>query len=558
MKNDFTFKKRKYGLFVHFVHGISCRTDGSLPKTVDETVNDFDANAFADLVSSMGVEYLIFTAWHWRAIPLYPSAVTKKYRGDICPRRDLLGEIIDAVTARGIDMILYTHPRDGHDFSPEDMESCGWGRNENASSSTPAKDLFDYKKWNAYTLELYSELLERYGDKLSGIYTDGTGPYSKKSERYESTLQVVDYTMLRNIIKSADPSLFMIQNHFGYLFSDDFEMPEGYFHFETDNIRDTSVIPAARKALAFCPFEGNWWPLEKTPRGKDVRKTSSAELARFAIFNASCTAGGGICFASGPYCCGSLFPVGVAEQMNELGKILRERQDTVLDAFPSRSYPTVSGDTMRDKDFICFTESEDGKYEYLHILKPQAEIVIPRSADGALLSCPTSLCDTLAIESFENGVLSLSGEFDEIDSVIRFERHEPQKHTECEWINDSDKRLRYDGAWRYTHLRQNAETHTALGSYESDFHVSSAKGDTVFTYFDGSIVEIYGNKRQANGGALVYIDGVFAGELYEHSEIPENRSLLFSSINLYGGTHTLYIVTESDAPFELDAIKIIC
>ena len=163
MKNDFTFKKRKYGLFVHFVHGISCNADGSQPSTVDETVNNFDANAFADIVASMGVEYLIFTAWHWRAIPLYPSKVTEKYRGKICPSRDLLGEIINAVTSRGIDMILYTHPRDGHDFPPEDMIACGWGKNENETSSAPDKDTFDNKKWNEYTLSLYAEVMERYG-----------------------------------------------------------------------------------------------------------------------------------------------------------------------------------------------------------------------------------------------------------------------------------------------------------------------------------------------------------------------------------------------------------
>jgi hypothetical protein len=161
MKNDFSFKKRKYGLFVHFVHGISCFSDGSLPENINDTVNSFDANAFAESVKQMGVEYLIFTAWHWRAIPLYPSEVTKKYRGDICPARDLLGEIIDAVTNRGIDMLLYTHPRDGHDFTPEDMIACGWGRNESDTSSNPDTIVFDYEKWNKYTLELYSELLLR-------------------------------------------------------------------------------------------------------------------------------------------------------------------------------------------------------------------------------------------------------------------------------------------------------------------------------------------------------------------------------------------------------------
>ena len=180
-KTPFTFTKRKYGLFVHFVHGISCHADGSAPKTIDETVNGFDANAFADAVASMGVEYLIFTAWHWRALPLYPSKVTEKYRGKCTPERDLLGEIIDAITERGIDMLLYTHPRDGHDFSTEDKAACGWGKDTPVGVSNPDEESFDYEKWNAYTLELYAEVMERYGSKLKGIYTDGTGPFSRKS-----------------------------------------------------------------------------------------------------------------------------------------------------------------------------------------------------------------------------------------------------------------------------------------------------------------------------------------------------------------------------------------
>jgi hypothetical protein len=334
-------------------------------------------------------------------------------------------------------------------------------------------------------------------------------------------------------------------------------MPEAYFHYETDNIRDTSVIPAAKKALAFCPFEGNWWPLEKTPRGADVRRTTTSELARFAIFNSSCTDGGGICFASGPYCEGSLFPVGVTEQMSELGRILRSKQESVLDALPSKSYPTISGDTLKSRDFICFTESADGRYEYLHILKPQSKIIIPNAIDGALLSSPRSLCEKLTIDSYENGILSLSGEFDGIDNVIKFERRAPDSALEYEWINDSDKRLIYGGTWKYIHLKKEPDTHVAHGSFESDYHISLAKCNTVSTYFDGSIAEIYGNKRCGNGGAKVYIDGVFSGSIDESSEKSENRALLFSSINLFGGIHTLYIVTDDDKPFEIDAIKII-
>ncbi len=555
---EFSFQKRKYGFFVHFVHGLCRNADGSEPRSFEDAVNSFDVNGFADAVASMGVEYLIFTAWHWRALPLYPSAVTEKYRGVKMPARDLLGEIIDAITARGIDMLLYTHPRDGHDFSPEEKLACGWGKH--IEGDRPDIETFDCAKWNEYTLALYGEVLERYGDKLSGIYTDGTGPYSCKSEKYENTLQVIDYTRLRNAIKRKNPQICMIQNHFGYLFSDDFEMPEGYFHFEDAHFKDAKGLPAARKALAICPFEGGWWPAN-TARGKDTQKASVAQMAQFAIFNASCTAGGGVCLASGPYCEGNLFPVGVVDFMQELGALMRARRENVLDAVPSASYPTISGDTMQMRDYRCFTESADGKYAYLHLLaRPEGDLVkLPLAADGATLSAPVSLCEGVKIRGFERlddgYILHLSGEFDAVDSVICFERSVPQNAPRVEWINDSDKRLRYEGAWKYTFLMRDAQTHTALGSYESDYHATSERGSAVFTYFEGSTVSVYGNKRPGNGVAKIYIDGVYSGEICEDAA-PQNRAELFTSINLFGGVHTLYIVSDSDAPFEFDAIRI--
>ncbi len=556
---EFSFQKRKYGFFVHFVHGLCRNADGTAPRSFEDAVNGFDVNGFADAVASMGVEYLIFTAWHAKMLPLYPSAVTEKYRGVKLPTRDLLGEIVDAITARGIDMLLYTHPRDGHDFSAEDKLACGWGAH--IEGDRPDAETFDYAKWNEYVLALYDEVLERYGDKLSGIYTDGTGPYSKKSEKYENTLQVIDYTRLRNTIKRKNPQICMIQNHFGYLFSDDFEMPEGYFGFEEDRWQDTSTIPAAKKSLAICPFEGGWWPCD-APRGADTRNTSVAQMAQFAIFNASCTEGGGVCLASGPYCEGNLFPVGVVEFMQELGALMRARKESVLDAVPSTSYPTISGDTMEKRSYRCFMTSADGKYAYLHLLaRPEGDLVkLPLAADGATLSAPVSLCEGLKVIGFERlddgYILRLSGEFDKVDSVIRFERKIAENAPRVEWMNDSDKRLRYEGAWKYTFLMRDAQTHTALGSYESDYHVAIEKGSAFFTYFEGSTVSLYGNKRPGNGKAKVYIDGVFSGEVCEDGAEVENCALLFASLDLYGGIHTLYVVSDSDTPFEFDAIRV--
>ena len=40
---EYTFKKRKYGFFVHFVHGISHYADGRKAQSFKETIENFDA-----------------------------------------------------------------------------------------------------------------------------------------------------------------------------------------------------------------------------------------------------------------------------------------------------------------------------------------------------------------------------------------------------------------------------------------------------------------------------------------------------------------------------------
>ena len=110
----------KYGMFIHHVLPWSSYADGSKPQTIYEFADAFDAEGFADSLERMGVEYIVFTAWHFAVQPLYPSAVSEKWRPGNCPKRDLLGDIIDSVRARDIHVVMYTHPRDGHDFSEED------------------------------------------------------------------------------------------------------------------------------------------------------------------------------------------------------------------------------------------------------------------------------------------------------------------------------------------------------------------------------------------------------------------------------------------------------
>ena len=116
--------------------------------------------------------------------------------------------------------------------------------------------------------------------------------------------------------------------------------------------------------------------------------------------------------------------------MQEVGRELNRFRESILNAVPSRCYPTVSGDTLARKGYCFFTGSEDGKYEYLHILRmPESrELLLGEPADGALLSDAVSLTPDVTVKYDASGKgyrIKLKGKPDPLATVIRFCREAP-------------------------------------------------------------------------------------------------------------------------------------
>ena len=121
------FEDSKMGLFVHYVPSVSVRATGGTIDDINAVANAFDAQQLADDAEAFGMEYVVFTAFHYRMRPLYPSAVTEQYRPGNSSDRDVIQDLINALKPKGIKLILYVHASDGYDFlTDQERIDTGW------------------------------------------------------------------------------------------------------------------------------------------------------------------------------------------------------------------------------------------------------------------------------------------------------------------------------------------------------------------------------------------------------------------------------------------------
>lgn len=380
------FLKSKYGFFVHYVWagggGLTLKRDGTPPASFEELANGFDAKGFANDMEAWGVEYVIFTAWHANINPLFPSETMRKWgmANHTC-ERDVLRDLIDACKAKGITVVLYTHPRDGHDLHGEDRIRTGWGAAKGIHPGDPDWKEFDYEKWNDFTNELYAELVDRYGKDITGLFLD-EGSSAGDSHR------VVDYPRLRETIKSRAPHLVLQQNYYGTVYSCDVGVKE-YHHWQQFENRDGGAWPAWDLPVASV-FATTWWAAK--PATENTVVYSAEDMFRYTVLQAGAnTLGGGMQWAAGPYPGGGWEP-GVAETMAKFAAYLKPVAPSIKGTVASAAFPTQKGAALKNigwgvraVEWGVATDSPDQSITYLHILNPPQEkrLRIGMPANGA-------------------------------------------------------------------------------------------------------------------------------------------------------------------------------
>ncbi len=164
--------KLKYGFFFHW-NANSMPRKGE-PKSYQEAVRDFDAEAFAKMVNECGGELVFFTtAWAQAYFPAPLESFDRILPGRTT-ERNLVADLADALGKYGIKLILY------YNFKGDDA----WQKALGYTKETP-QNLIDN------TEKILEEIGERYGDKIAGLWLDDGIAYYPCEANFEKLTRAI-------------------------------------------------------------------------------------------------------------------------------------------------------------------------------------------------------------------------------------------------------------------------------------------------------------------------------------------------------------------------------
>lgn len=161
-----------HGVFTHYLNQLQ-NSDGSnsLGRNTSwsDCVDEFNVVAYADSVSTAGARWAIITMMQGSRYLLGPNSVYDAFTGyapgDACSRRDLVLELSDALSARGIALMLYW-TGDGPHEDAQASAGLGWPEAPTSRSDVP---LLFAQRWAA----VMAEYAQRYAGRIAGWWVDG-------------------------------------------------------------------------------------------------------------------------------------------------------------------------------------------------------------------------------------------------------------------------------------------------------------------------------------------------------------------------------------------------
>lgn len=378
----------KYGLFVHFVYGeeyglmTPMTYKGGEPKDINDFANNFDVEKFADDVEAMGFEYVIFTAWHANMNLLYPSKVMKKWRGaEHTCKRDLLGELFDALIERNIKPCIYTHIWVGNDFHPKGDGYYYYGNKNGIITEDQKKTGYpesvegNSEIWDNFVNEVYDEMSSRYGEKVAAYWFDGTWCWHVDKTRIMETIRKTNKICAFIGNGTNDQGMPYNSKEVGSPVGSDYSFEMDYPQVEFD---DVTTWPSYERNVAIIQG-GNWWA---SVNGKP--KFSAEDVYRYTVLQAGTNNNGGVSWAFAPFVDGN-WEGDMLERMKKAYSYMKPVEESIKNTRASIAYPTPEGSKINNLKWgFVATMSPDRMYHYIHVLCPPKGnmLCLPEAKDG--------------------------------------------------------------------------------------------------------------------------------------------------------------------------------
>lgn len=429
------YESKAYGLFVHYISqydawGGCTYTDGTLVKTVDELAAAFNAAQFAKDANDFGVEYIVLTVWHGDTRALFPSMTNERWRDDrrsaegakSYADRDVIQDLLDALAPYGIDLYLYTHPCDGHDFTEEDQALTGWNDSGNS-----------YGVWNQYINELYYELCERYGTQIKGLWFDGMYNHIANNgpqQRLKATCLTFNPRMILTMNTGFTEGKLNIAS--GYTGAD-------YKAWEVNRRVDyVNDMAFSRYQSAIVLAGAGWWA--DKPKSAQVKSQSAEDLYRYITAMASISTHGGFLNSTGFYpeksgedLHGDYWMGNIRDTLVKVNGYLEPVSESIKNTSVGKAWPTTENQFVKDLVWGVSTESRDGRHVYLHLLKkPDGRtFTIGMPADGSEFVTEAQILNfdgtetAISFEETDAGyslTLPENVQWSDLDTVVRLTR----------------------------------------------------------------------------------------------------------------------------------------
>ncbi len=153
------FARAGYGVWVHFLD-LTTPVHGPR-KPYRQAVDDLDVERLVGTVADAGAKYLIFTVNHGNPTCPAPIAAWERLHPGWTTKRDLIGELADALGRRGMRLMLYMNP----------PGIGGMALNPGTVNGIPDCDEDEYAN---RLIGVFREFGERYGPRVAGYWFDST------------------------------------------------------------------------------------------------------------------------------------------------------------------------------------------------------------------------------------------------------------------------------------------------------------------------------------------------------------------------------------------------